>query len=474
VGVVGVVVVVGLVLRRGEVPASRAIVLPAGAPEAVVDGHLVVVQGGVPQREAVVVLGGDGDGPGKTLTARATAPAMEITDVRTTKVSADSWGEFVELPLVTVMSRFEEYRNAGGDNPGARRDWTGPVSDVVVEVETDAGVTGVGHGNWLTGAIATVVDETLSKLVVGEDPRRREELWEKMYRATIPFGRKGVAVEAISAVDIALWDIAGKVDDRPVYELLGGPAKEEIDCYASNLHPVDTETIAEEALSYVEQGYDAMKLRFKHGPEAGRKGMRENEAFVRAVREAVGDDIDVAADAYMGWDVNYAREMLGRLERYDLLWVEEPIIPDRIDGYAELREATSVPIAGGEHEFTAWGHRELLERDAVDVLQPDVHRVGGLTEMQKIAGMARSHGVPVIPHTGTPATLHFVAATPSAPMAEYLPVPEWFEERREEEPEYDDAIYADPPSPENGRLPLPEGPGVASLNREAIATFTVD
>jgi L-alanine-DL-glutamate epimerase-like enolase superfamily enzyme len=399
---------------------------------------------------------------------------MEITDVRTTKVGVESWGEFVELPLVTAMSRFEAYRNPAGDNPSARQDWTGPVSDVVVEVETDAGITGVGHGNWLTGAIATIVDETLSKLLVGADPRRREELWEQMYRATIPFGRKGAAVEAISAVDIALWDLAGKAQEKPVYELLGGPVTDEIPCYASNLHPVDEETLAEEARDYAERGYEAMKLRFRHGPEAGRRGMEENERLVAAVREAVGDEIEVAADAYMGWSVRYAKEMVSRLERYDLAWVEEPVIPDQIDGYAEIREASSTPIAGGEHEFTAWGHRELLERDAVDILQPDVHRVGGFTELQKIAGLAKSHGVPIVPHTGTPATLHFVAASTNAPMAEMLPVPDWFAEQRETEPAYSDAMYRNPPSPEDGTVALPEGPGVADLNREALSHFAVD
>jgi L-alanine-DL-glutamate epimerase-like enolase superfamily enzyme len=225
---------------------------------------------------------------------------------------------------------------------------------VVVEVETDAGITGHGHGNWLTGAIATIVEETLSKIVVGEDPLRREELWDKMYRATIPFGRKGAAVEAISAIDIALWDIAGKEVDKPAYELLGGPVKDEIPCYASNLHPIDHEKLAEEAIDYVERGFDAVKLRFKYGPEAGRRGMKENEAIVETVRDAVGDEIGIAGDAYMGWTVGYAKKMIGRLDRYDLEWVEEPIIPDDIDGYAEIRDAVDTPIAGGEHEFTRW------------------------------------------------------------------------------------------------------------------------
>jgi len=401
---------------------------------------------------------------------------MEITDVSATKVSTESWGEFVEFPLVTVMSQYDEYNNADGDNPQARRKWMGPVGDVVVEVETDAGITGVGHGNWATGAIATIVEETLSKLVVGEDPRERERLWDIMYRATIPFGRKGAAVEAISAIDLALWDVAGKEAEKPVYELLGGPVTDEIPCYASNLHPIDLETLEREATEYAEAGFDAVKLRFKHGPEAGREGMQENEAVVATVREAVGDDVAVAADAYMGWSVRYAKRMLERLEKYDLEWVEEPVIPDDVDGYAEIRESTTVPISGGEHEFTRWGHKELLERDAVDVLQPDVHRCGGLTELLRIDAMASARDVPVIPHSGTNPHLHFVAASTNAPMAEYFPIPEWYQERQaEKDATYADAIYQDPPDAEDGVLALPEGVGLSGeLDQEALAHYAVE
>ncbi|PSQ15144.1 L-rhamnonate dehydratase [Halobacteriales archaeon QS_8_69_26] len=397
---------------------------------------------------------------------------MQITDIDVTMVSTDSWGEFVEFPLVTVMNKYEEYRNVDGSNPEARRKWMGPVGDVVVEVETDAGITGAGHGTWATGAIATIIEETLSKLVVGEDPGRREELWEKMYRATIPFGRKGAAIEAISAIDIALWDIAGKEAGKPVYELLGGPTKEEIPCYASNLHPVDHETLEREALDYVEKGFDAMKMRFLHGPEAGRQGMKENEEIIATVRDAVGDDVQLAADAYMGWTVRYATAMVQRLEPYDLAWVEEPVIPDDVDGYAEVRVASDVPISGGEHEFTRWGHRDLLEAGAVDVLQPDVHRVGGITEMKKIMDMAEVHDVPVIPHVGTNPTLHVIAASTNAPMAEYFPIPEWYREQQDKESTYSDAIYQHPPSPEDGTIPLPDRPGAGTeLNRDALDHF---
>ena len=201
-----------------------------------------------------------------------------------------------------------------------------------------------------------------------------------------------------------------------------------------------------------------------------------SEEIVATVRAAVGDEIEIAGDAYMGWSVRYAKEMTRRLEPYDMAWVEEPVLPDEIDGYAEVREAAPMPISGGEHEFTRWGYRELLERGAIDIAQPDVHRAGGLTELKKIADMAEAHGVPVIPHTGTNPTLHFVAASTNAPMAEFFPVPDWFERRRaDEESTYADAIYADPPSPEDGTLELPPGPGIgAELNRDTLERYAVD
>ena len=400
---------------------------------------------------------------------------MEITNVSATRISTDSWGEFVEFPNLTVMTKYEEYRNTKGENPQARRKWMGPVGDVVIEVETDVGITGVGHSNWATGAIKTIVDETLSKLIVGKDPRQRERLWDMMYRATIPFGRKGAAIEAISGVDLALWDIAGKDADKPVYELLGGPVDEKIPCYASNLHPVDFETLEREALEYVEAGFETMKLRFLHGPEAGRQGMQENERIVATVRDTVGDDIEIAGDAYMGWSVKYAKRMVKRLEPYDMAWVEEPVIPDDIDGYAEVRSAAPMPISGGEHEFTRWGHKELLERGAVDILQPDIHRCGGLTELLRIDALASAHDVPVIPHSGTNPHLHFIAASPNSPMAEYFPIPEWYQERQEEKDStYADAIYANPPHAEDGVISLPTGVGLSSeLNHEAIENYAI-
>jgi len=236
------------------------------------------------------------------------------------------------------------------------------------------------------------------------------------------FGRKGIGMAAISAVDIALWDLLGKAAKQPVYRLLGGRTKSRIPVYASRLYATDLADLAAEAKRYKEDGYKAMKLRFGWGPADGAEGMQRNAALVRSVREAVGDGIDVMADAYMGWTLDYAKRMLPLLEPFHLRWLEEPVIPDDTAGYAELKASGRIPIAGGEHEFTLYGFRELLQTRAVDYIQFDTNRVGGISQARKISALAEAYSVPVIPHAGQMHNYHVVMASLNAPMAEYFPM----------------------------------------------------
>jgi L-rhamnonate dehydratase len=226
---------------------------------------------------------------------------------------------------------------------------------------------------------------------------------------------------AISAVDIALWDLLGKSAKQPVFRLLGGRTKARIPVYASRLYSCPLEQLAFEAKRYKTEGYKAMKLRFGWGPVDGAEGMRRNLDLVRTVRETVGDEIDVMADAYMGWTLDYAKRMLPLLEPFNLRWLEEPVIPDDVRGYAELKSYGRVPIAGGEHEFTSYGVRDMLEARAVDVLQVDTNRVGGISQARKISAMAEAFSVPVIPHAGQMHNYHVVMASLNSPMAEFFP-----------------------------------------------------
>jgi len=292
---------------------------------------------------------------------------------------------------------------------------------LVVEVFTDDGLVGIGNAALAPQATKQVIDLYLKPLLIGHDPWDIERLWQHMYRKTMAFGRKGIGMVAISALDIALWDVLGKSARQPVFRLLGGRTKTRIPVYASRLYATELGRLAAEAKRYKDQGFRAMKLRFGWGPADGAPGMQRNVELVRTVRESIGDDIDLMADAYMGWNLDYAKRMLPLLESFHLRWLEEPVIPDDIQGYAQLKSYARIPIAGGEHEFTLYGFRDLLEARAVDYIQFDTNRVGGITQARKIAALAEAYAVPVIPHAGQMHNYHVVMASLNSPMAEYFP-----------------------------------------------------
>jgi L-alanine-DL-glutamate epimerase-like enolase superfamily enzyme len=341
---------------------------------------------------------------------------------------------------------------------------------LVVEIFTDNGLVGVGNAALAPPITKQVIDLCLKPLLIGADPWDIELLWQHMYRRTMAFGRKGIGMAAISAVDIALWDILGKSAKQPVYRLLGGRTKPRIPVYASRLYSVELGELAAEAKRYKNEGYQAMKLRFGWGPADGAVGMQRNVDLVRTVRETVGDGVDVMADAYMGWTLDYAKRMLPLLEPFHLRWLEEPVIPDDIHGYAELKSYARIPIAGGEHEFTLYGFRDLLAARAVDYIQFDTNRVGGITQARKIAALAESHSVPVIPHAGQMHNYHVVMASLNSPMAEYFPIVDvevgnelfWY-------------IFEGEPKAKDGYIDLDENlPGLGlTINEKALEKFEV-
>jgi L-alanine-DL-glutamate epimerase-like enolase superfamily enzyme len=266
---------------------------------------------------------------------------------------------------------------------------------LIVELVTDSGYVGIGNAALAPRVTKELIDLYLRPVLIGQNPFDSEFLWQHMYRRTMAFGRKGVGMVAISAVDIALWDLLGKVLKQPVFRLLGGKTKPKIPVYASRLYNQELEAVAKEAKQYKDQGYRAMKLRFGWGPVDGAAGMQKNVDLVRTVREVIGHELDLMADAYMGWTLDYARRMIPLLEEYNLRWLEEPVIPDDIAGYAALKAMNRIPIAGGEHEFTLYGFRELLDAKAVDYIQFDTNRVGGISQARKISALAEAHSVPV-------------------------------------------------------------------------------
>jgi L-rhamnonate dehydratase len=306
-------------------------------------------------------------------------------------------------------------------------DVTGSISGfrflgwLVVEIELDDGTIGIGNAALAPHATKATIDTYLKPLLIGQNPLDSEYLWQSMYRRTLPFGRKGIGMTAISAVDLAIWDAKGKILGQSVFRLLGGRTKSKIPVYASRLYSQPLDTLYSEAKAYAEQGFSAIKLRFGWGPKDGIAGIHKNLDLVRTAREAVGDNIDIMADAYMGWNVEYAKRMLRLLEPMNLRWVEEPVVSDDIAGYAELRATGHVAISGGEHEYTLAGYRQLLDAKAIDIAQFDVNRVGGITAAKKIADLCEAYDIAVIPHAGQMHNYHVTMSSYAAPISEYFP-----------------------------------------------------
>lgn len=293
---------------------------------------------------------------------------------------------------------------------------------LVVKITTSNGIVGIGNAGLCPDITKKIIDTKLKPLLLDENPINTEYLFNKMYRSTVAYGRKGAVLAAISAVDISLWDIKGHVTKQPVFTLLGGRTKEHIPAYYSRLYTRDLDKLQEEALTFMKQGFKGMKLRCGYPLTDGLKGLRKNVEMVRTVRETVGDDVDIMLEAYMGFNLSYAKRLLKELEPFNLRWVEELLLPDEIHNFSKLKQFTDIPISGGEHEFSRYGFHELIQADALDIFQFDTNRVGGFTEAQKICAMAEVHGIDVIPHGGQMHNLHVVMSSFACPMAEYFPV----------------------------------------------------
>lgn len=388
---------------------------------------------------------------------------MKITDIRTRVVE---WRGPTVPPEPHFCTNPMDLLSLPADSMGGFRfhGW------LIVEIFTDAGRVGIGNAALSPRLTKQCIDVYLRPLLIGQDPFDTEFLWQHMYRKTMAFGRKGVGMVAISAVDIALWDILGKATNQPVFKLLGGRTKPKIPVYASRLYSQPLEALAAETQKYFDEGYRAMKMRFGWGPTDGPAGMQHNVDLVRTIREVVGDGVDIMADAYMGWNLDYARRMIPLLEPFHLRWLEEPVIPDDLQGYVALKAMGRIPIAGGEHGFTQYEFRDMLEARAVDYIQFDTNRVGGITQARKISAMAESFAVPVVPHAGQMHNYHIVMASLNSPMAEYFPPVDveignelfWY-------------IFDGEPTPLNGEIDLSDDvPGLGlTIKEDALDRFSI-
>ncbi len=344
------------------------------------------------------------------------------------------------------------------------------VSFLLVEVSTDEGITGIGEasdcfGHQIPLAVKEVIEGKIKPLILQEDPFNLEWLWIKMRNELISTGYEALVTQAMSGVEIALWDVIGKALKQPVSWLLGG-YKDEIRVYASTnigLRGTPLNDQAKAALGYIEDGYDAIKIRLLGQP-------KQDEAIIRLVRDIIGDDIDLMVDAYQKYSPYIATKMGKKFERYDLYFLEEPIAQYNLEAFVRLKSAVDVPIAIGEHVYTKYGFRELIVKDAADVLQPDCTVTGGLMEAKKICAMADAWGIDCMPHTwntavGIVATWHLIASTPNCLMAEYSVA--------QPHPMRDD-LLTDPTliKIEKGRAKIPRKPGLGiELNKETLVKY---
>lgn len=354
--------------------------------------------------------------------------------------------------------------------------WVNRRGAMLVELVADDGTTGWGealcHGLQPPEIAATIVQTALKPIVVGADPFDVDVLWERMYNRTRPFGQKGAVPNAISAVDIAIWDCLGRALNKPVHKLLGGAYRTEVQPYATGFYRVrrgsyPADAVAE-ARRHVDRGFGAMKLKIGFGVE-------QDIAYVKSVRDAIGADPRLMVDANHAYDVGAARRILKAIERERIHWFEEPISPEDIDGYKELKSLTDIYLAVGENEFTKIGFREWISRRAVDIVQPDLCSAGGFTECRKIAALAQAWHMPLIPHVwgsgiGLAAALQFIAALPPAPLALH-PVEPMLEYDQSAHPFRQDLIFG-AIAMKGGMVPIPDAPGLGiEVDREVLERY---
>jgi L-rhamnonate dehydratase len=351
----------------------------------------------------------------------------------------------------------------------------GSQEALIVRVRTDAGIVGVGEVDSHPSVAKAVIEAPaahkmangLAAILVGEDPADIERLWDLMYERSMYFGRRGVTMHAMSAVDIALWDVAGQAAGKPVHALLGGARRERVPAYASTLMPDTPDEARRVAARHVEAGFKALKLGW--GPLGDDADL--DVALVAAAREGGGEDLDLLIDVGKGWgSADHAIAQVRRMEEFRPGWIEEPLVPDDIPGFAKLADAVETPIATGEEESTRWDFRRLVADGRVDVVQPDVTRCGGITEWLRIAREARDAGKRVVPHAWSTgiikaASMHVLAVVPETEYLEYCV----------QETALNEVLVAERfPVGEDGTVEIPTAPGLGvTIDEDVLEEYRV-
>ena len=346
---------------------------------------------------------------------------------------------------------------------------------LVVEIRTDTGLIGWGDCYGPAAVNRSIIDSVFKAVLMGRDPFDVEVLWEELYNKIKDYGLSGFSISSISGIDIALWDIIGKAVNQPIHKLIGGAFRTQLQAYATGLYFKDmnrlNEEAVEEAKGYVAQGFKAIKMKIGLG------SMTKDIDRVAAVRDAIGPDVQLMVDANHCFNVPQAIAIGRELQKLDIHWFEEPISPEDLDGYVEVTAKLDMAIAGGENEFTKFGFRRILERRAMDIVQPDVCAAGGITECKKIAALAQASSIQCVPHAwgtaiGLSATMHYLASLPFTPPC-LVPVPPMLEYEQTFNPFRDELTSADL-THKGGFVKVPNGPGLGiEINREVLERYKV-
>ena len=355
----------------------------------------------------------------------------------------------VDSLIATPMSAYPEYkqsRTSFGINV---------MNSIVVEVEASDGTVGISAGQG--GAPACyMIEKQFKRFLVGQDPRKLNQFWDQMFRSSRYYGGKGVPIWAISAVDLALWDLLGLLRQEPVYQMIGGATRDQIELYCTGIRP----DIAQQA------GFIGGKMPLPHGPSDRVEGLNANVKQFRDMRERVGSDFLLMADCWMALDVPYAVDLAYALQEVGIYWLEEALLPDDFDGHKLLKERVPwMRWTTGEHEYTRYGFRKLIESRAIDILQPDVMWCGGLTELLRISAMAAAYDIPIVPHGSGAYSYHFVITQPHCPFCEYLNT----SADCSEFPPVFGEMFINEQVPINGKIRPTDDPGWGlKLNRESL------
>jgi len=373
------------------------------------------------------------------------------------------------VKIISVEPIVLQYKLDNQHKFACSQEWCNDRTIMILKLKTDEGITGWGEATGPAFVHKTIIDLEYAPKLIGMDPFESELIWENLYNCLQDHGQKGVAIEALSAIDIALWDIKSKALNMPLYRLLGGAFREKIKPYATGLYHRESNDIkgelVREALTYVEQGFLGIKLK------VGFERIEHDIKKVEAIRKAIGDNINLMIDANHAYNAKDAIKLGKKVEEFNITWFEEPVPPEDINGYIEVKNNINIPIAGGEAEFTRYGFHELINKRAIDIIQPDNCMMGGPSEYKKITTLASINNIQCTPHIwGSSIALavgmQMAFSQPDFPKS-LNPQEVWLELDRTPNI-FREELSLIKPEMKNGYIYLPKEPGLGILINDKI------